>query len=311
MTVPEHVDVLLADRMDLAGFGRAYSLEGEDLRIRVEPVGVRVYDVWCEIDGSWAQLQRIGEWWHLESHVASGIMRFWLSMDDPTLRASPVLAESTDCLPESSTLRASVGDATVSDEKRPYVPVVGGEPPLPGTRRRMPARLRRWVERRGGEVVVAAVLDEWTLAAGEAAALGWMSGLPRGEDLLPAYAAHALAVPDGAHEEAFARWLTAEVGRAVRAGLDSRRTAEERRPAVAVLIPALARVLRALDPGLEVVAEVPPVIGPRDRHRWLVDGELALALDNRVTFGGAHRPVFMVRPAVLGKGVVLLEGEVV
>ncbi|MCB9694932.1 MAG: hypothetical protein H6736_24265 [Alphaproteobacteria bacterium] len=300
MSLPDYYDCDLAPEMALGEHGRALAdvaghWAGGRVVVTVETEVLRVYDVWAGEDEDWVQLQRhAASWVHPDLDGQKRRIRFWVAPLDP---------EVADELAEAEVEAADLA---------PYVPVVDGEPPLPDQRGALPSRLMRWVHARGDEIVVAAMLDEWTEAAGEAAALGWMCGLPRGEDLLMAYARSAGAAERVVgHESAFARWLVAELGRRVREGLASRRDAESRRAAVQRLFPALSRLLRAVDPDLELVTSPPAVIGPRERHHWLVDDGLAGRLDNPVVVEGAHRPVFVVRPKLVRAGTVLLEGEAV
>jgi hypothetical protein len=299
VSVPEHLDAPLAAEMALGDHGRAHLVgpgpwRGGPIAVAVEPVGVRVYDVWAAGARGWAQLRRqSGRWVHDDLPGPVDRLRFWITPLDPA--DAPLVS-----LP-----------AVEADTVRPYVPVAEGEPPLPGERAQLPSRLLRWVHSRSDDVVIAAMLDEWSEAAAEAAALGWTCGMPRGEDLPMAYARSTGAADRlGEHDPAFARWLAATLGQQVVQGLNDRRDAEARRAALDGLFDALGRVVRALDPGFRVDPAPPPVVGPRERHRWLVDEPLAARLDNPVSAAGAHQPVFVLRPLLLAGERVLLEGLV-
>lgn len=302
MSLPDYLDADLQPVIQLGSLGVATltgglvdAWPGGRLSVAVSLNAARVYDVWVARNGAWTQLQRDGEHWaHDDVPAGATCIRFWIAPMDPD--TTPALSEAV----------------VETAEVRPYLPVVEGEPPLPGRREVLPSRLMRWIHGAQQDVVVAAMLEEWTEAAAEAAALGWMCGLPRGEDLLLAYARSSGASDRVAdHEPAFARWLVAELGQRIRGGLTERRDAESRRSAVELLVAALGRLLRAVSPGFRLDATPPAVIGPRERHRWLVDEPLAGALDNPSASEGAHQPVFVLRPLLLQGERVLLEGLVV
>lgn len=287
MSLPDHLDVPLARTMDLPGVGRAELLDGPGLAIAIQAVGARVYDVWVGQGEDWVQLCRDAGRWTSEDRP-TGTVRFWIASEEP----EPVLPPAPPVQPEVVA----------------YLPVQSGEPPLPAERRPLLPGAADWLDARARDVVVRAMLDEWTAAAAQARSLGWMCGLPRGEDLLGRYAREGRLVDD--HDASFGRWLVGEFGRRTRLGLHDRRDAEARRAGVEHLLVALARLLRSLAPALRIDWEVPAVVGPAERHRWLVDGDLARRLGAP---GGAdvHRPVFVLRPVLLLGDAVLLEGEVV
>lgn len=246
----------------------------------------RVYDVWADAqDERWMQFRPAGTGWRLDEAPAFSRVRLWV------------------------TLESGGGSVDVSAEPaaEPYVPLTAGEPPLPGGRGARSVTGERWRTERSSDVVVAAMLDAWTRSAGEAVRLGWMSGLPRGDDLLAAYVEDAAEIAD--HDLAFIRWLVVEWSRRLRDGLSCRRDAEQRRAAANHLLGAMAELARAIDPAVQLVGRAPSLLGAQHRHAWLVDEGLAQRLDNP-SRGGPHRPILVVRPLVRRNGEVVLEGEV-
>lgn len=325
MSIPDWFEGPLTARgeIDLEGFGSARvvgvdperpgTLPGGRLRLQLRAPKLRVYDIWASVDGGWFQLNRApGEpdgWLNEDLHGRTiQSLRLWVGASwDMTLEPAPPRQAGSDSTPPDLPIEAarSIG---------PYVPIMDGEPPLPGDRAdvELSSRVRRWVRDLSADVVVGAMLEEWTTACAEAAALGWMAGLPRGEDLLEVYARASGGDPRvGDHDQGFARWLTAELGRATRNGVRDRRDLEARRPGVRLLQRALARVVRAVAEDLVANHAPPPVVGPGQRHEWLVDDAFAAMVDNPVITPGSHRPIFVVRPLLSRRGLVLVEGEVV
>lgn len=292
--LPDYVDGACG-RFDLAEHGVIDArADGDTLVLSIGSPLVRVYDVWVEVEGEWCQLNRAEEdVWHSDLGV-EGRVRLWLARKE---------APATLVMPQ---------ERAPAVELAPYVPVVEGAPPLPSERphHEIASALMRWMRQRQQEMLVAAMLEEWDLACAEATALGWMPNLPTGADLLPSFAKtvpRATADPD----TAFVRWLVFETGRATKVGIEDRLALEARRAAVRVVWLAQERLARAVAPHLEIDSAPPPLIGPLDRHRWLVDEGLAVRVDNPAVPDAPHRPVFMLRPLVQRDGEVLVEGEVV
>lgn len=290
--LPEYVDGPLGC-FELGPHGRIEVHGGaERLELAIDSATTRVFDVWVKSGGAWCQLNRLDEdvWGNPDLDSLSEV-RLWLARTE-----APAVVQMV--APEPEKLAA-------------YVPVVEGAPPLPEERTdvKIPSRLQHWIHVRRAETVVAATLDAWTVACARAAAGGWISELPTGDDLLGVFARSA---PVGARDadEVFGRWLAFEVGRAAKRGVVSRQDLEVRREAVRGVHAAMADVIRAIRPSFTVVASPPGVIGPLERHRWLVDEALADRIGNPAQ-DAPHRPVFVVRPLLLLGDEVHCEGEVV
>ncbi len=363
MSIPEYFEAeLSAEGVDLGTFGRAQwkglhpkhrdQLAHGRIALMLRAPKLRVYDIWAEVDGSWVQLNPVPghpELWENEDLGGKAIerVRLWVGPAwDTTLAPAPPrrvsidrpvgmdgsgsdLKDGEDGEGGDDGIREEHEDGTIGAAMEgvgeSYVPVVDGEPPLPGEREevRVPSRVRAWIVETQEDFLVSAFLEEWTAACGGAAAHGWMVGLPRGEDLLQTYARTVgldRRVRD--HERGFARWLTTEVGRATRSGLTDRRELELRRPGARLIHKALQNLLRAVHEDLDITYIPPSIIGASNRHHWLVDEGMAARLDNPVTSAGSHRPMFVLRPRLRvipatqtiddgPNGIVVVEGEVV
>ena len=289
--LPDYVDGPLGC-FELGAHGRIeVSGDAERLELNVQSGTTRVFDVWVKSEGQWCQLNRVDEdvWGNPDLRSLSEV-RLWLARTE-----APAVVQMAEQQPE---------------QLEAYVPVVEGAPPLPEERTdtRIPSRLKHWIHVRTDETVVQSMLEAWNVACARATAEGWMPNLPTGEDLLPVFARSA---PPGALDvdQAFGRWLAFEVGRASKRGVGARQDLELRREAVRGVHTAMADVIRAICPEFQVIGNPPGVIGPIDRHRWLVDEAFAERVGNPA--GSApHRPVFVVRPLLLLGEEVFCEGEV-
>ncbi|MEZ4316078.1 MAG: hypothetical protein R3F61_01175 [Myxococcota bacterium] len=328
MSIPEYFESPLEARgLRLGTWGsaewrgvhpeRPKELVTGQLRLMLLAPKLRVYDIWAEVDGGWIQMNPVPgnpDVWANDDLVGKTIdrLRLWVGASwDMTLEPAPPRRSVHESLGASY---SPPSESEAPAEVTPYVPIVEGEPPLPSEREavQLPSRVRRWVRHAREDVVVGAFLEDWTSACGGASAHGWMVGLPRGEDLLEVYARTEGAdrrITD--HDQAFARWLTIEVGRATRTNLVDRRELEARRAGARLLHEALHNLIRALSEDLEIRYAPPPVVGVASRHEWLVDDALAALVDNPVVTPGSHLPIFVVRPVLARGALVVVEGEVV
>lgn len=150
-------------------------------------------------------------------------------------------------------------------------------------------------------------LEGWTEAVVAASQVGWVTGIPAGDQLVEGWARTAEPTEDPAR--AFARWLVGELGRAARNGLEDRGIADQRGVVARRLHQAAGRLLLALDDRLELTLEPPGGVGPRQREQWLVDAELATALGNPPV-AQVVQPLVVLRPLLRCGDAVVLEGEV-
>lgn len=290
--LPEYVDGPLG-RFDLGAHGSIeVSGDAGRLELFVQGSSTRVFDVWVRCEGQWCQLNRLEDdvWGNPDLGEPTEV-RLWLARTE-----APAVVQLQPAGPQ---------------ELHAYVPVVEGAPPLPQERDTtpIPSHLQHWLHLRGQETALQGMLEGWSIACARAAATGWMPNLPSGEDLLAVF---ARAAPSGGHDvdEIFGRWLAFEVGRAAKLGVGSRQQLESRREGVRAVHAAMTDVIRCVDPGFVVVGTPPGVLGPLERHRWLVDELLAERIGNP-TGRAPHRPVFVVRPLLLRGEEVYVEGEVV
>jgi len=186
-----------------------------------------------------------------------------------------------------------------------HEPPDAAPPVRPG--RRSPAQ--RWVDSRRGDVLIEALLDEWTEACVAASETGWVLGIPTGETLLSAWARRVGEAPVPDPESAFALWMVGELGRASRQGVADRPGAQRRAVASREVFRAAGRLLKGLTEELTLETRAPAGVGPRHRSEWLIDPSLAAHIENPVQ-GDFVQPILVLRPLLRRGDVVLLEGEV-
>ena len=166
-----------------------------------------------------------------------------------------------------------------------------------------------WVASRRTDVLVEALLEEWTDACVAASETGWVLGIPTGETLLTAWARRVGEARVSDPANAFAVWLVGEIGKASRNGLKDRETAGRRDVASRGIFKAAGRLLKGLSEDLELEPRAPPGVGPRHHDQWLIDTAVSSRIDNAVV-GDFVQPIVVLRPLLRHGDRVLLEGEV-
>ena len=181
-------------------------------------------------------------------------------------------------------------------------------PPIkPPQRRAQP--VAAWIESQRREVLVEALLDEWTDACVAASEVGWVLGVPTGETLLAAWgrAVGGAEIADPAGS--FATWFMGELGKASRRDLTGRAVVEHRAVVSRALMTAAARLVKGLSEDLIVESRAPVGVGPKHRHEWLIDTDISMAIDNPVV-AEVVQPIVLLRPLLRRGDAVLIEGEV-
>ncbi len=225
-------------------------------------------------------------------------------VSQPDKASEPVPAETApESVPE--TVREP---APPADEEPPVRKISTDPPPIrPPTRR--PSPVANWVAIQRQDVLIDALLDEWTEACVGASEVGWVLGVPTGDTLLSAWARAVggaeIADPPGS----FATWFVGEIGKATRRGLTGRDVAEARDAPARELMKAAARLLKGLSEDLALEAKIPTGVGPKHRHEWLVDEHIAQTICNP-SVAGVVQPLMVLRPLLRRGEKVLLEGEV-
>jgi len=183
-----------------------------------------------------------------------------------------------------------------------------GPPPVkPAQRRAQP--VAAWVAKCRQEVLIEALLDEWTDACVAASEIGWVLGIPTGDTLLAAWARAVGGAEISDPPSSFATWFVGEIGKSSRRGLTSRVIVEQRDSASRALLTSAGRLLMGLSEDLQLEPRSPAGVGPKHRHEWLVDTEISATIGNPIV-ADIVQPLVVLRPLLMRGALVLIEGEV-